>query len=159
MGSLKTVFGCAVRNAFWKGIKATAIAPIMTKARLASQSPNRSRKSSTFSGLDMPDTNNPTENSAPNKKANTFFNLECSSDKTANINSDKTCKHKSHGRDDRTLRQATDATNSVTTGTARTQKCPKADQQTCHNHHQWASIQFDFRLYKQTINKRCEDQT
>src|SRR5690606_1584963 len=159
MGSLKTVFGCAVRNAFWKGIKATAIAPIMTKARLASQSPNRSRKSSTFSGLDMPDTISPTENSAPNKKANTFFILECSCDMTDNINSDKTCKHESHGRDDRTLRQATDATNSVTTGTARTQTCTKADQQPGHNHHHLTSIKYEFRLYKQTINKRCEDQT
>src|SRR5690606_27115023 len=126
IGSLNTVFGCAVRNAFWKGIKVTAIAPIMTKARLASQSPNRSRKSSTFSGLDMPDTINPTENSAPNKKANTFFILECSCDMTDNINSANTRKHGRHGRDDRTLTQATDATKPVTTGTARTQACPKA---------------------------------
>src|SRR5690606_1930999 len=121
--------------------------------------PTRRSSDLTVSGLDMPDTIRPTENSAPNKKANTFFILECSCDMTDKVNSDKTCKHNSHGRDDRTLRQATDATNSVTTGTARTQTCPKAHQQTCHNHHQWAGIQFDFRLYKQTINKRCEDQT
>ena len=45
----------------------------MTKAKLGSHVPNKSKKPITLAGFDMPESINPIENKPPNTKAKIFF--------------------------------------------------------------------------------------
>src|SRR6056297_890147 len=95
----------------------TAMAPPMTKARLGSQVPNRSRKFSTLAGLDMPGTIRPKPKIRPERSAKTCF-ISASDQVTGDEDGDKGRRHERCGGDDRAHRAAADAADAVTRGAA-----------------------------------------
>src|SRR5690554_3126778 len=82
--------------AILKATKPTAMAPPITSASDGSQPPKRSKKESTFAGLDKPLRIKPKPNNRPTSSALTdcLRISESSKDVANDINSEKACRHK-----------------------------------------------------------------
>src|SRR6185437_239995 len=128
--------GLPRRRASAKPIEATATAPAMTKASVASHAPKMSRKPSTFSGSVMPEISRPAPKTSPEKKLAMITGMASASEAVPRDRSgEDRGDHEDDCRRDRARRQPREAADAMARGAAIADAGAEADEQAGERDH------------------------